>query len=188
MKTGMRDAPYLDSTPKLHVGSSSFEDWFQAHEKACTGDKQLARDAYAAGMGDPLVTYATPSTEALLKVKTADMTTRQMNWAVAICLGFTEFDFWHTGAVTTRYENGVTVHHAYCDNWAQGGPIIDQMKSYCQEKNEETGECYCSTLSVAEDWHNHPVAGLGSTPLIAAMRCFLASRLGDEIGMPKELQ
>lgn len=55
---GMRDQPYHDSTPKLSVGNSSFEDWYQAHEKACTGDKQLARDAYAAGMGDPLVTYA----------------------------------------------------------------------------------------------------------------------------------
>jgi len=61
MKTpviGMRDGKYVDSTPLLNVGNSAFEDWFQAHPKACTGDKQLARDAYAAGMGDPLVTYA----------------------------------------------------------------------------------------------------------------------------------
>lgn len=57
---GMRDAKYVDSTPRLHIGSSSFEDWFQAHAKACNGDKQLARDSYAAGMGDPLVTYAAP--------------------------------------------------------------------------------------------------------------------------------
>lgn len=55
---GWRDAAYKDSTPRLHVGNSSFEDWYQAHPKACTGDKQLARDSYAAGMGDPLVTYA----------------------------------------------------------------------------------------------------------------------------------
>ena len=55
---GMRDGIYRDSTPWLSVGNSSFEDWYQAHEKACSGDKQLARDAYAAGMGDPLVTYA----------------------------------------------------------------------------------------------------------------------------------
>lgn len=47
--------PYVDSTPHLHVGDSSFEDWYQEHPKACGGDKQLARDAYAAGMGDPLV-------------------------------------------------------------------------------------------------------------------------------------
>jgi hypothetical protein len=49
------------SVPRLHVGESSFEDWYQAHPKACGGDKQLARDAYAAGMGDPLATHARPT-------------------------------------------------------------------------------------------------------------------------------
>ena len=52
---GMRDRKYVDSTPHLHVGNSAFEDWYQQHPKACVGYKQLARDAYAAGMGDPLV-------------------------------------------------------------------------------------------------------------------------------------
>lgn len=28
---------------------------------------------------------------------------------------------------------------------------------------------------------------IGPTPLIAAMRCFVASRLGDEIEIPEEL-
>lgn len=56
---GMRDAKYLDSTPRLHVGNSAFEDWFQAQPFATqTGTKQISRDSYAAGMGDPLVTYA----------------------------------------------------------------------------------------------------------------------------------
>lgn len=57
-KLGWRDMTYADSTPLLHVGRSAFEDWYQQHPKARTGDKQLARDAYAAGMGDPRVTYA----------------------------------------------------------------------------------------------------------------------------------
>lgn len=52
--------PYKDSTPQLHVGNSSFEDWYQSHSKAAVGDKQLARDSYAAGMGDPLVKAAEP--------------------------------------------------------------------------------------------------------------------------------
>ena len=30
--------------------------------------------------------------------------------------------------------------------------------------------------------------GEGPTPLIAAMRCFVASRLGDEVDVPEELQ
>jgi hypothetical protein len=61
-QVGARDAAYKDSTPALHVGNSAFEDWFQAHPRACEGNdiKQMARDAYAAGMGDPLVTYANP--------------------------------------------------------------------------------------------------------------------------------
>ena len=56
---GQRKHGYSDSTPLLHVGDSSFEGWFQSYPHACEpGIKQIARDAYAAGMGDPLVTYA----------------------------------------------------------------------------------------------------------------------------------
>lgn len=58
---GMRDDVYADSTPLLNVGNSAFEDWFQSQPFATTaGIKQIARDSYAAGMGDPLVTYAAP--------------------------------------------------------------------------------------------------------------------------------
>ena len=58
-------ATYSDSTPLLHVGNSSFEDWFQERDRAGKSDKQLAREAYAAGMGDPLVTYAAARGEKL---------------------------------------------------------------------------------------------------------------------------
>ena len=47
---------YKDSTLHLHVGDSSFESWFQAQPFATqAGIKQISRDSYAAGMGDPLV-------------------------------------------------------------------------------------------------------------------------------------
>ncbi len=29
--------------------------------------------------------------------------------------------------------------------------------------------------------------GMGPTPLIAAMRCYVASKLGDEVDIPEEL-
>lgn len=51
---------YADSTPGLHIGDSAFEDWYQRYLPNSVGHKQIARDAYAAGMGDPLVTAATP--------------------------------------------------------------------------------------------------------------------------------
>ena len=51
-------AQYKDSTPQLSVGVLSFESWFESYNPANKGDKQRSRDAYAAGMGDPLVAAA----------------------------------------------------------------------------------------------------------------------------------
>lgn len=139
-----------------------------------------------------------------MKVKTSDLTGTALDWAVAKCVGWT----WHTGISswfgnqpwlefslgTQPWVNGRSfeavkrrqLHDlAFSTNWAQGGPIIASMKEYCQDKDGD--ECYCSTPSVAEDWHTHPVKGTGPTPLIAAMRCYVASKLGDEIDIPKEL-
>jgi len=46
---------YKDNTPELHIDNSAFESWYSNYSPAHKGDKQRARDAYAAGMGDPLV-------------------------------------------------------------------------------------------------------------------------------------
>ena len=50
--------PYSDSTAELSVGDSLFEGWFSEYSPANKGTKQQMRDAYAAGMGDPLVIAA----------------------------------------------------------------------------------------------------------------------------------
>ena len=47
---------YADNTPQLHVGNSSFESWYADYKPAISAsEKQISRDAYAAGMRDPLV-------------------------------------------------------------------------------------------------------------------------------------
>ena len=43
---------------ELRIGDSAFESWYSSYSPAHKSDKQRARDAYAAGMGDPLVTAA----------------------------------------------------------------------------------------------------------------------------------
>jgi Lar family restriction alleviation protein len=55
---------WRDSTPTLNVGDSSFESWFSEYRPGNRGDKQRARDAYAGGMGDPLVTAAPTAQQA----------------------------------------------------------------------------------------------------------------------------
>lgn len=42
----------FQASQPAHVGNSSFESWFSTYDPAGKGDKQRARDAYAAGMGD----------------------------------------------------------------------------------------------------------------------------------------
>lgn len=65
-------------------------------------------------------------------------------------------------------------------DWAQGGPIIDLED--------------ISVMRVYKDWPHPWCAELGEkhfvnapTPLIAAMRCYVASKLGDEVEVPDEL-
>lgn len=51
----MRDALPAPKALHLSVGESSFESWYESYCPAHKSDKQRARDAYAAGMEDPLV-------------------------------------------------------------------------------------------------------------------------------------
>lgn len=66
-------APALTAAPSAqaeqHVGDSSFEGWFASYDPAGKGDKQRARDAYAAGMGDAA---AAPSAQAEPQVPLTD--------------------------------------------------------------------------------------------------------------------
>lgn len=63
-------------------------------------------------------------------------------------------------------------------NWQQGGPIIEREK--------------IGTRPNGDGWvalHINPrvKAMTGSTPLIAAMRCYCCSKLGDIVDVPGEL-
>lgn len=75
-------------------------------------------------------------------------------------------------------------HDGYAPSidWNQGGPIIEDQR--------------ISTVPLYQDWEATldldegdalVQVNTGPTPLIAAMRCFVQSRLGDEVDIPKEL-
>ena len=114
-----------------------------------------------------------------MKVKTADLTRPALDLAVAKCLqpGYEEW----------RLIRWIEQEFAPTANWAQGGPIIER---------EELGLKRNAPCSRGREWEASPSItakgaggkwGYGPTPLIAAMRCFVASRLGDEIEIPEEL-
>ena len=108
-------------------------------------------------------------------MKVNDMTGAALDWAVAKCEGINNgWGMW---------SGSQWIGIPYSTEWAQGGPIIE--REFIQLNtilNIETG---------AVSWFaNMPpgFVGRGPTPLIAAMRCYVASKLGDDIEIPKELK
>lgn len=69
---------------------------------------------------------------------------------------------------------------AYSSDWSFSGPIIER---------EGIGLDYYPDSGL---WHagtcEGTVWGMGRTPLIAAMRCYVISRLGDVVEIPEELK
>ena len=109
-------------------------------------------------------------------MKTSDLTGSALDWAVAKA---------EVQEPVGSFLDGVVAHPDYnkfypSTDWSQGGPIIE--REGIRLHRSVTGRWWAGPES---DPHR-PVAG--PTPLIAAMRCFVASRLGDTIDIPEELQ
>ncbi len=62
--------------------------------------------------------------------------------------------------------------------WSQGGPIIERERI---ELKDDGGTDWLAS-------HNNDTVQFGPTPLIAAMRSYVACKLGDEVEIPEELK
>ena len=130
----------------------------------------------------------------MMKIKTNQLTGAALDWAVAICEGFTDYDHATETMLPPRKEYGrVNMYeYSYSTDWAEGGPIIEREK-VCVEYMAGAGDGGLDvwvTEVLHEDRKYSGVtssAGEGPTPLIAAMRCYVASKLGDYIDIPEEL-
>jgi len=107
-------------------------------------------------------------------MKTAELTGAALDWAVAKCEGLTQY--YEPDEQCAFDDEGAAYEPSA--NWAQGGPIIEQ-------------EGICLVLNQHRTWDAHKdnvnFFETGTTPLIAAMRCYVASKLGDEVEIPEEL-
>jgi hypothetical protein len=74
-------------------------------------------------------------------------------------------------------------------NWSQGGPIIERegISVFCGGLGA-TGY-WNAYYADRDEWHDVDLhKQVAPTPLSAAMRCFVASRLGNEVDIPEELK
>ncbi|MEY5003198.1 MAG: hypothetical protein RL678_1007 [Pseudomonadota bacterium] len=109
-------------------------------------------------------------------MKTAELTGAALDWAVTKCEGrdIVLLD----GEIVWRDEM------RYCTDWALGGAIIER------ERISITPDVGCWNAHYHDNLFEEDGSDcfqIGTTPLIAAMRCYVASKLGDEIELPEEL-
>ena len=100
-----------------------------------------------------------------------------LNWAVSTCEGIE----WEQGDLYAR-EYGPGFKPS--TEWAQGGPIIE--REGMQLQLEDIAEWHATIWWDDEDGQREIVTR-GPTPLIAAMRCYVASKLGDEVEIPDQI-
>lgn len=110
-----------------------------------------------------------------MKIKTSEATPMQIDWLVAKCECEPSGNYIFDGVL---YPHLLT---RYTIDWAQGGPIIEWEKIALIPPNERIDEWEAVH---PERMHDEQY---GPTPLIAAMRCYVASKLGDEVAVPKEM-
>ena len=113
-----------------------------------------------------------------MKVKSADLIGPALNWAVAQCEMMRE-DYRDRGLLVHRIGYGQPAP-PYSTDWSQGGPIIEW------ENIDLISPTPSDPLWQAMQWR-FAHGAKGPTPLIAGMRCFVASKLGDEVEIPEEL-
>ena len=100
-------------------------------------------------------------------MKTSELTGAALDWAVEKCEGINLEMHYALGGKEWRPST----------DWAQGGPIIER-ENICLRGIEGGFHAW---------YHQQPPKTFGPTMLIAAMRCFVASKLGEEVEVPDEL-
>lgn len=111
-----------------------------------------------------------------MKIKTSELTGAALDWAVANC------DDVHVHFVRGALRYGPSQfsdedQYSPSNDWSQGGPIIERELIAI----DSDGKVWCASSN------DKPLAFYGPTMLIAAMRCYVASKLGDEVDVPDEV-
>ncbi len=104
-------------------------------------------------------------------MKTSELKGDVLDWAVAVLDGYDEG--W--------LERNPAQLPPYSVKYDLGGPIIEREKICVGRVVDEDLWAACPE----HDWDDQH---FGPTFLIAAMRCFVATRLGDEVEIPEELR
>lgn len=118
-----------------------------------------------------------------MQVKTFELIDDALDWAVYESQGYSKnyLKFWNEGG-DKRFVH-CHVMSSPSKNWEQGGPIMEREGININFMQFDNPQYWTAHIRQS----NNRFGSLGPTPLIAAMRCYVASKFGDTIEVPDEL-
>ena len=125
-------------------------------------------------------------------IRTSDLIGPALDWAVAKCEG-NDYIFTVVGCGEFGRDSVTRHKRAYSSDWSLAGPIIERERivyyfhdNHRANDDDEVHARYSRARHKpgGGTWDAHKC---GPTLLIAAMRAFCASKLGDVIDIPEEL-
>ena len=127
-----------------------------------------------------------------MKIKVSQATPLQLDWMVATIEGFKPEALFQFDEFDNPYYDGPE----YATDPAQAYPIIERgdinVTRYTHSEVTESGkeiyrmDGWTAFTTIPVFWAT-PIRQYGPTPLIAAMRCYVVSKLGDEVEVPDAL-
>lgn len=113
-------------------------------------------------------------------VKVCDLSGKALNWCVARLEGANS----NIAPTAENPRKFFTFAPEYSSDWSQGGPIIGREEISIEFGRAEYLDDWIA-YKLGLPYEDNPESG--SSPLIAAMRCYVASKLGDEVEVPERI-
>lgn len=123
----------------------------------------------------------------MTQIKVSEASGVVLDWMVAKCEGITTIDKFGGVWVPMLKESHFNERYSPSTDWAQGGPIIEREKIGFKPHTSPAHGQHTSAWKYDANGQVGHYPGVGSTPLIAAMRCYVVSKLGDTVEVPDEL-
>jgi hypothetical protein len=121
-------------------------------------------------------------------MKTSELTGLALDWAVAKCekldvyLDYIPWQWIDVGVLVDFSDSEHNIHYQPSTHWGWAGPIIEREGIQIQ-RHASGWIALPPDTEFSEEAYQE-----GETPLVAAMRCYVASKFGDEIEIPEELK
>ena len=112
------------------------------------------------------------------EMKTSELSGAALDWAVKKAIK-------KDGGYFLPSKDYKNISHS--TDWAHGGPIIER-EVISIGKHTWDDEGVISWGASKSGLYQGAPFSVGPTPLIAAMRCYVASKLGNEVEIPEELK